>query len=78
MTDTAIGNKLFATARHKHVDTADHDLEIWDVELAVGGEVVGARGGHHHLVPGLLTRLLPRRRDQPEFSHGCYQRGTVQ
>ena len=56
---------------------AADDLEIRDVELVVGGDVVGTCGGHHHLVPGLLARLLPRRRNQPEFSHGCCQRGTV-
>lgn len=47
-------------------------LEIRDVELVVNGEVVGACGGHHQLVPGLLARLLPRSRDQPEFSHSCW------
>ena len=36
------------------------DLEIWDVELVVGGQVGGVCGGHHHLVPALLTRLLAR------------------
>lgn len=48
------------------------NLEIRDVELVVVGEVVGARGGHHQLVPGLLARLLPRSGDQPEFCHGCW------
>lgn len=52
--------------------TAVFDLEVGDVELVVNGKVVGARGGHHQLVPGLLARLLPRSGDQPEFCHGCW------
>ena len=43
------------------------NLEIGDVELVVGGQVVGASGGHHHVVPGLLACLLARSRDQPEL-----------
>lgn len=50
-------------------------LEIRNVELVVGGQVVGARGGHHQLVPGLLARLLSRSGDQPEFRHGCWLEG---
>lgn len=48
-------------------------LEVRDVELVVSGEVVGARSGHHQLVPGLLAGLLPGSRDQPEFCHDCWQ-----
>lgn len=48
-------------------------LEVRDVELVVGRKVVGACGGHHQLVPGLLARLLPRSRDQPEFCHSYWQ-----
>lgn len=51
------------------------DLQIGDVELVVNRQVVGACGGHHQLVPGLLARLLPRSGDQPEFCHGCWSRG---
>lgn len=46
------------------------NLEIGDVELVVEGQVVGAGGGCHHLLPCLLAGLLPRRRDQPELCHG--------
>ena len=57
-------------------DTSDmSDLQIGDVELVVNRQVVGACGGHHQLVPGLLARLLPRSGDQPEFCHGCWSRG---
>lgn len=52
-------------------------LEVGDVELCVGGQVVGAGRGHHQLVPGLLAGLLPRSRDQPELCHGCWQKNTV-
>ena len=46
------------------------NLEIWDVELVVGGEVVGTCGGCHHFVPCLLAGLLTRGRDQPKLCHG--------
>lgn len=45
------------------------DLEIWDAELVVGGQIVGARGGCCHFVPCLLAGLLSRSRDQPKLSH---------
>ena len=45
------------------------NLEIGDVKLVVGGQVVGTSGGHHHVVPGLLACLLSRRRDQPKLCH---------
>lgn len=51
-------------------------LEVWDVELVVGGEVVGTRGGCHHFVPCLLAGLLSRRRDQPKLCHG-YSTGAA-
>lgn len=51
-------------------------LEVWDVELVVGGEVVGTRGGCHHFVPCLLAGLLSRCRDQPKLSHG-YSTGAA-
>lgn len=38
-------------------------LKIRDVELVVNRKVVGSCGGHHQLVPGLLTCLLSRSRD---------------
>lgn len=45
------------------------DLEIWDAELVVGGQIVGARGGRCHFVPCLLAGLLSRSRDQPKLCH---------
>lgn len=47
------------------------NLQIRDAELVVDGKIVGSRGGHHQLVPGLLACLLARSGDQPEFGHGC-------
>lgn len=47
------------------------NLEIRNVELVVGGQVVGPCGGQHQLVPGLLACLLSWCGDQPEFRHGC-------
>lgn len=52
------------------------NLEVWDVELVVGGEVVGSCGGCHHFVPCLLAGLVTRSRDQPKLCHG-YSSGAA-
>lgn len=39
------------------------NLKIRDVELVVDRKVVGSRGGHRQLVPGLLACLLARSGD---------------
>lgn len=49
-------------------------LEVWDAELVIGGEVVGACGCCHQLVPCLLAGLLTRSRDQPKLGHGYSSR----
>lgn len=55
----------------KHTHTSLTHLKIRDVELVVGGQDVGACGGHVHLIPCLLASLIARSRNQPELSHGC-------
>lgn len=46
------------------------NLEVWDAELVIGGEVVSACGCCHQLVPCLLAGLLSRSRDEPKLGHG--------
>lgn len=46
------------------------NLEVWDAELVIGGQIVGPCGGCHHFVPCLLTSFLSRSRDQPKLCHG--------
>lgn len=58
----------YNTPTNTHTHT---DLKIRDVELVVGRKVVGACGGHVHLIPCLLASLIARSGNQPELSHGC-------